>query len=475
MDLKKVAITAAVIAATATNNLGNARSNDATLSLTGNPPVQAVALGTLMQSLGVNAGFACSHYGDDTAHTTTAVAYAGFRAVRINGCGKVNWPRVLDGLRIKALLLVDQPTYSPSLVVERAIAIGTNRLIAIEGPNEPNNLHPIYNGPQPSGWPTCTGKQTSNYWLPVACYQYEIYNTIKGDRRLNGVPVWACSECGGAQNQNTGMQFLTVPTPAPSGVLVPAGTVYADVAVLHNYIPATLRNNQIWNCFSNTNNPPGCDGMYGEYSRTWLKGYNGYATAELPSVPRATTETGIHTGTGHGAVSEDQQGKIFLNMFPTAVKNGWSHVFIYYIRDTGTDSSATSNQGVFHNDWTPKLAATYLHNMTSVLGSLGTIASPGKLPFVVHNKPPTVHDLLLQAANSGSDPVYVAIVWDDRPAGEGSDTVNVDFGQTFGSTQVFDPVQGTSAVETYSNVSNINVTVSDHPFIIVMSSSNTSP
>ncbi len=52
-------------------------------------------------------------------------------------------------------------------------------------------------------------------------------------RCLKKYPVWSISE-GGAEVDNVGLQFLTIPEGA--GTLLPAGTRYADSANVHNYI-----------------------------------------------------------------------------------------------------------------------------------------------------------------------------------------------------------------------------------------------
>jgi hypothetical protein len=73
----------------------------------------------------------------------------------------------------------------------------------------------------------------------------------------------------------------------------------------------------------------GClyDGLYSEYGLTWHKGFIGYSTAALSVLPRVTTETGWFTQ-GNYAISEDQQGKLFLNLFLAQYKRGWSYTFI---------------------------------------------------------------------------------------------------------------------------------------------------
>ena len=69
---------------------------------------------------------------------------------------------------------------------------------------------------------------------------------VKGDPMLAGMQVWDQTEPG-AEPDNTGLQFLTVPS--GQGTIESAGTVFADVANLHNYVMGngqkTIADNQI--------------------------------------------------------------------------------------------------------------------------------------------------------------------------------------------------------------------------------------
>src|SRR6202000_3235956 len=97
-----------------------------------------------------------------------------------------------------------------------------------------------------------------------------------------------------------------------------------------------------------------------------------------------------------GAVSEDQQGKIFLNIYLSQFKRGWFFTAWYELHDTeGGDSTG---EGIYRSDWSAKPAATYMHNFTTVLADL-TDFTPGSLNYSIPSEPTTVHDLLLQKSN----------------------------------------------------------------------------
>jgi hypothetical protein len=73
----------------------------------------------------------------------------------------------------------------------------------------------------------------TNSWLPVAKLQRDLYQAVKSDPILKDYPVWSLSE-NGAQTDNVGLQFLTIP--AGAGTLMPDGTRFADCANCHNYL-----------------------------------------------------------------------------------------------------------------------------------------------------------------------------------------------------------------------------------------------
>ena len=103
----------------------------------------------------------------------------------------------------------------------------------------------------------------------MARLQRDLYRGVKSDPVLRDYPVWNITESG-AQTDNVGLQFLTIPDGADT--LMPAGTTYADSANCHNYITHPswpgLHDNQTW---LSASPGPDCpvDGLYGNYGRTW--------------------------------------------------------------------------------------------------------------------------------------------------------------------------------------------------------------
>src|SRR5712672_2063632 len=121
--------------------------------------------------------------------------------------------------------------------------------------------------------------------------------------------------------------------------------------------------------------------------------------------------------------------------------------------------------GFYQADYSPRKAAIYLHNLTTILADKGTLAKPGQLDFSIANQPNTVHELLLQH----SDGTFQLIVWGERLSGQ--DRVTVHLGVTRASVRIYDPTTGVEPVQTPTNVSSLELTLSDHPIVITISPS----
>ena len=325
-------------------------------------------------------------------------------------------------------------------------------LLSLEGPNEPNNFMVYYNGQWGGG---------GGNWVPVAQYQRDFYAAAKASPTLKTYPVFGLTE-GGAEVQNVGLQFLTIP--AGAATVMPIGTKYADYANTHNYVTdvwSYFQDNQAWSAADPTLLGM-WDGLAVEYGLTWSHNFPGYSNAQLQTLPRVATETGWGT-LGANALNEAQQGKLFLDVYLAQFKRGWRYTFIYQMCDN--EGGDMQGMGLYHTNGTPKLAATYIHNFTMILADKLTM-TPGSLNYSIAGEPATVHDLLMQR----SDGTFYLAVWDERAHGA-VDSVTVNLGGTHASVNVYDPTVGTAPVRTQSNVSSVPLTLSDHPLILAISGS----
>jgi len=420
----------------------------------------AVRTTDFLNSIGV-----CSTFpdrGQPIEKTVEMIKYAGFRWVRggiegLTAQGPTTVQTYLDlhektGVRF-SWGLVSGGTDLKKLVETARLLAEAGALLAFEGNNEPNNWGVTYQGEKGGG--------RAPSWLAVAKLQRDLYAAVKSDPVLKKYPIWSITE-NGAEADNVGLQFLTIPEGADT--LMPVGTKYADYANVHNYIyhpnaplPA---DNKTWNAADPTS---ACkvDGLYGNYGRTWAKHYRGYSEADLLNLPRVTTETGCLIDKN---ITEDLQALNLLSLYLDQFKRGWSYTSVYLLRDR-TDEGGNQAFGLYRPDYTPRKAAVYLHNLTTILADRGSIREPGKLDYSIPNQPATVHDMLLQA----SDGTFQLVVWDERVKGE--DAVTVNLGGAHASVKVYDPTVGTEPVQSHSGIDSLKLTLSDHPLVIVIPAS----
>jgi hypothetical protein len=160
-----------------------------------------------------------------------------------------------------------------------------------------------------------------------------------------------------------------------------------------------------------------------------------------------------------GAVTEEIQALNLMSMYLDQFKRGWSYTGVYLLRDR-VDEGGNQKFGFYKPDYTPRKAAVYLHNLTTILADRGSLDRPGKLDYTIPLEPATTHDLLLQR----SDGAFQLVVWNERI--KGSDDISVDLGRAWPSVKVYDPTIGTTPTQTLKNVHSVSLSLSDHPMIV---------
>jgi hypothetical protein len=317
-------------------------------------------------------------------------------------------------------------------------------LLAVEGPNEPNNF----------GGVTYQGQNSTKLksWIPVAKYQRDLFRAVKVDPVLKSYPVFGISEAG-AEDDDSGLQYLTIPKGA--GTLMPDGTQFADYLNCHNYVGGHIKgliDNQA-TLAASTRPRAAIDHLYGNHGLTWRKKFRGYSETELDTMPKVTTETGVKTN--RTPAGDDRQGKVLLNVYLAQYKAGWKHTFIYELTD---DSDGAF--GFYKGDLTtPRKGAEYLHNFTSILADTGSLPTPGSVNYSIQNSPATVHELLMEK----SDGAFELVVWGERV--EGTDAIRVNLGGVY-SAKIYDPTVGVTPRQILDSVTSVPLSVSDHALIL---------
>ncbi len=413
--------------------------------------VPATSANTFLSSLGVNVHIA---EGYNFSNYVAPLQYLGVRNIRDGALNlsSTNQLHQQTGVKVDIGVSCNQLGANANATFSSIIQYlsSAGALLFIEGPNEPNNFPITYNGQQGGGTcATCT-------WVPVAACQRDLYSGVKSNTSLSQYPVLTVS-LAGAETDNVGLQFLTIPS--ASGTAMPAGTQYGDYANQHNYVSSNNANlyedNQAWMAADTQQNSFPGDILYSEFGVTFYKQYAGYSANQLQTLPRITTETGWDSVTNPGG--ETVQGKVLTNTYLAQFKRGSAYTFIYELID---GEGGAGNQGLFSSNYTAKPAATYIHNLTTILADTGSLPNPGVVNYFITNEPATVHDLLLQK----SDGTFELVIWDERASS--SDNVTVNFASSLATVNVYDIISGASPTQTLTNTSSISLSLSDHAVIL---------
>jgi hypothetical protein len=291
---------------------------------------------------------------------------------------------------------------------------------AIEGPNEVDIWPALFNG--------------GTTFADQAALQQALDSAVRADSNLNGIPIY-----------NLTMGYQNTAGYTQLGNLSSAANYAND----HAYV-------------EDSNTPA-----------AGLAAALPYASLDAPGLPTVITETGYETNSNsYSGVDELVQAKLTLDTLMDAFKDGVAQTYLYELIDEGGQ-----NFGLFNSDGTPKLAATALHNLTSILSDPGSTSSftPGSLSYAVPNLPANANQLLIEKSNGTFDLVLWAEsqIWNPTTQSEvtaPTETATVNFGQIEKSVLVFDPLIGTTPIATYSNVQSIQVSLTDHPLVIEISS-----
>ena len=89
-----------------------------------------------------------------------------------------------------------------------------------------------------------------------------------------------------------------------------------------------------------------------------------YAQLDAPGLPTVITETGYETNPAdsYGGADQTVQAKYTLDILVDAFLDGVSQTYLYELFDEGGQ-----HFGLFNTDGTPKLVATAIHNLTTLL------------------------------------------------------------------------------------------------------------
>jgi hypothetical protein len=149
-------------------------------------------------------------------------------------------------------------------------------------------------------------------------------------------------------------------------------------------------------------------------------GYNGtfFATATgsatftyaLASNPGGTSSTGSWNLAS--PVTQWMQGVTDLNMLFDQYLNGYLYSLIFEMVDG--EGGCCDGYGLYQNTFAPKLAATFIHNLTTILADSSDTFSAGSLSYsLLGTVPSTMHSLLMEKSSGA----YELAVWNEQDYG----------------------------------------------------------
>jgi Ca2+-binding RTX toxin-like protein len=211
-------------------------------------------------------------------------------------------------------------------------------------------------------------------------------------------------------------------------------------------------------------------------STYWWSTYLKAAQASAPGLPTVVTETGATTAVGNqSSVGVDQatQAKQILNSVMDAAKSGVSMTYIYELMDSHNNgaSDSESHFGLYNWDGTPKLAATAIHDLTTILTSHGTLnGAAGSLDYTVSGLPQWGGQMLLEQGDGTYDVVVWAEpdIWNENsstPITAPNTAITLNLANA-ASVSIYDPMTGTSAVQSLGTTNKAVFNVTDHPLIV---------
>lgn len=211
----------------------------------------------------------------------------------------------------------------------------------------------------------------------------------------------------------------------------------------------------------------------------------------VPSKPVVFTETGFYTLPNHdawGGVSESVQASYLLGLLLDEAAADVARTYLYDMIDDGPDPERANrehNFGLFHFDGTPKLAATAIHNMTTILADAdpeGRSFRPRPLPVIALGVPynHTGNTLALEKR----DGTQVLAIWNEQqlwdPATRTATPVShIPAKVTFPTRQpkvlLYDPLVATDPIAAYQDVTDLTIDLTDHPLFLVLTPAGERP
>jgi hypothetical protein len=187
----------------------------------------------------------------------------------------------------------------------------------------------------------------------------------------------------------------------------------------------------------------------GQYTDPTMERLNDLAHLAAKSRPVITTEIGWNLNT----TSAIDVARFTLQAVLDGIENGNVKTYFYSLYD-----DPSGRWGLMNADGSARPAGTALHNLTTILADTGTPRN-GTLTYGLTGSTANDHKLLMQKSTG----VFELALWNERDAAH---TITVNLGSAAQTVRIYNPLTGTAPIATYSNTSNISVTIPTSPIIV---------
>ncbi len=175
--------------------------------------------------------------------------------------------------------------------------------------------------------------------------------------------------------------------------------------------------------------------------------------AQLAASGRPVIQTEF--GYNESNVDPTQAAKWDLDGILDAYSVGIPKTYFYALFD---DSSG--GYGLMNQDGSARPEGQAIHDLTTLLADSGGGVNPGTLNYSLNGSGDST--MLMQK----SDGTYWLAIWNEN-AGAHTDTLTL--GSAASQIQVFDPLTGTSAIQSDGNTATVQIQVPDHPVLVEIS------
>ena len=259
-------------------------------------------------------------------------------------------------------------------------------------------------------------------------------------------------------------------------------SVVAPSVAYYNVEPAG--NMSAWLDYGNLHSYPG-----GNQPTAGLEANIEYTRALSGTKPYYVTETGYHTainnnsevaaGWAQRGVSENAAAKYIPRLVVEYFRQGIVRTYLYEFIDEFPDPERDNqevNFGLLRNDLSEKPSYVSLKNTIALLKDSGGASASGELSYSLEGDLTDIHQLLLRK----QDGSFYLIVWQEVQSydyASKSDInhnprkVTLKLGTPIGKAETYLPLNGTTSVNTYNNVSSIDLDVPDHILIVKLTGS----